>query len=198
MGQEGAGQAGHDATRPARVEVLDAAGRVIAPTGAAPIAVFVGILLIVALSFGSAALVLAGAGRAVSPEAVPTEEAATPAPARTGPAATAQAVRVRVTSANATSRAIDAGTQHEVTFSWTLQGAREGDPITIQFYAGTRPLGQRSGTLDPSIFAFATETLTLTATLDCSTGGWSAEILTVRDLPVDGDGEATAPGAACR
>jgi hypothetical protein len=127
----------------------------------------------------------------------------TAAPARTAAPATsaaslAQAGRVRVASTSARSRAIAGGKQYEVTFTWTFEGARENDQAVVQFYAGTRPLGQQRGTLDPAVFNFSTGTLTLTATLECSTGGWTAEILTIRGQPVEGDADATAPGVQCR
>jgi hypothetical protein len=175
------------------------------PGGPPPVAIFLGITLLLIASIGASALVLAGAGRVSSDEPEPAEATATltSAPARTaGAAVTATTAgttgRVRVVSATARSRPVATGAQHELTFAWTLEGAREGDAVVLQFYAGTRPLGQQRGTLAPSVFNFSTGVLTLTATMDCSTGGWTAELLTVRGQPIEGDSEASAPGVACR
>ena len=168
--------------------------------GPLPLAAFLGITALLLVSLGASLLVLAGVGRVATavPEATPPSNV-TVAPTRTAAgAATASAVRVRVVSASARSRPIGTGAQHEVTFTWVLEGAREGDPAVIQFYRGTQPLGQQRGTLDPSIFTFSTGMLTLAATLECSIPGWSAEILTVRGQPIEGDGEAKAQGVTCR
>lgn len=170
------------------------------PRGSVPAAaVFVMVAAATGLSFGGSWLVVSGAGRAVAPEATPTPH--TVAPLRTGAAATtpatAAAERIRVRSASARSRPLGTG-QHEVTFTWVLEGARENDAAVVQFYAGTRALGQQRGTLEPTVFNFSTGALTLTATLDCSTGGWTAELLTIRGQPVQGDAEAGAPGVQCQ
>ncbi len=170
-------------------------------SGAPPLAIFLGMTAMLLISFGAAALVLAGAGRVVTggSEATPTPQ--TPPPARTAgaaAAATADASRVHVVSTSGRSRAIGSGAQYEVTFGWTLEGARENDPVVLQFSAGTRALGQQRGTLDPSVFNFSTGSLTLIATMDCSTGGWTAEILTIRGQPIAGDSEAKAAGVQCR
>lgn len=185
---------------PADVAVTD----VVAPSaGPPPLTIFLGITLLLIASFGGSALVLAGAGRVSSGEPAPTATVTvTSAPARTaGAAATATAAtaagRARVVNTSARSRPIASGAQHEVTFTWTLQGAREGDPIVLQFYAGTQTLGQQRGALDPQVFNFSTGVLTLTATMDCSAGGWTAEILTVRGQPIEGDSDATAAGVTC-
>lgn len=186
------------ATAPAEVAVTD----VVPPSaGPPPLVIFLGIMLLLVASFGGSALVLAGTGR-VSNEPAPTAtRTVTSAPARTaGGAATATGAasgRVRVVSATARSRPIASGAQHEVTFTWTLQGAREGDQVMIEFFSGTRSLGQQRGALDPQTFNFSTGTLTLTVTMECSTGGWSAEILAVRGQPIEGEGEAKASGVQC-
>lgn len=168
--------------------------------GSQPLAIFAGIMVLALASFAASAFVLVGVGRvaSVEPEATPTAAAVTSAPARTaGAAATAAAGRVRIVSSTARSRPIANGAQHEVTFSWTLEGAREGDPVVLQFYRGTQSLGQQRGALDPQVFNFSTGVLSLTVTMDCSTGGWSAEVLTVRGQPIEGDSDAKAPGTQC-
>lgn len=170
------------------------------PPGSVPAAaVFFLVAAATLLSFGGSWLVVSGAGRAVAPEAAPTLQVA--APLRTGATATSAATaagdRVRVRSASARSRPLGTG-QHEVTFTWVLDGARENDAAVVQFYAGTRALGQQRGTLEPGVFNFSTGALTLTATLDCSAAGWTAELLTIRGQPVQGDAEAAAPGVRCQ
>lgn len=184
-------------TAPANVAVTG----VVPPSAGPPLAIFLGLMLLLIASFGGSALVLAGAGR-VSDEPDPTATpTVTSAPGRAaGTAATATgaaAGRVRVLNASARSRPIASGAEHEVTFTWTLQGASEGDPVVLQFYSGTQSLGQRRGVLDPQVFTFSTGTLTLPVTMECSTVGWSAEILAVRGQPTEGDSEATAPGVQC-
>jgi len=170
------------------------------PRSGSSLPVFAAITALALASFAGAALVLGGAGRIASTTEPTDEPGATSAPARTAgaTAGTAAVGRVRVVSATGRSRPTDnTGRQHEVSFSWVLEGARENDEAVVQFYQGTQALGQQSGTLDPSVFSFTTGTLTLTADLECSTGGWSAEILTIRGAVVDGEAEARAPGVAC-
>lgn len=87
---------------------------------------------------------------------------------------------------------------HQVTFVWILEGAREGDQAVVHFYAGTRSLGEQRGTLDRSVFSFSSGTFTVVTNLQCSTAGWSAEIVRIREMPIDGDSLATVPGVACR
>ncbi|MBM4433853.1 MAG: hypothetical protein FJ028_01860 [Chloroflexi bacterium] len=164
------------------------------------LAIFFAVAAVTLLSFAGAWLVVSGAGRAVADADEPTAAPVAARPGRTAAAATAATLgdRVRVRGASARSRPIDTGARHEVTFIWTLEGARENDPAVVQFYVGTRALGQQRGTLDPGVFNFSTGTLTLTTSLECSTSGWTAELLTVRGHPVVGDGEAAAPGVQCR
>jgi hypothetical protein len=158
---------------------------------------FLGLLTLMILSIGSSALLLAGAGRLE-----PTEPAATAAPplvapggtARPGAAATAE--RVRVVSASGDSTATEAGA-HRVTFTWTLDGARENDPVEIHFYVGGRLAGRETGTLDASVFSFASGVLRIVTEQECSTGGWPADLVTVRGVLVDGDGIAVVPGVTC-
>ena len=167
-----------------------------------PLAIFIGMMAVLLASFGGAGLVLVGAGRASTetPEVTPTPTVAAAAARTAAPGGgTAPAGdRVRVVSASGRSRPMSSGTQHEVTFSWTLEGARANDPVVLQFYAGTRALGQQRGTLEPAVFNFSTGTFTLAVAIECSTAGWTAEILTVRGQPIEGNGEATVAGAECR
>jgi hypothetical protein len=172
-----------------------------AQSGAPPLAIFLGLVATLLMSFGGAALVLSGAGRVASEGSGATSTpASTVAAARTPGAAATTVVgpRVRAISAHGRSRAMSGGTQYEVTFTWTLEGAHENDEALIQFYTGTRALGQQRGTLDPAVFNFSTGALTLTVVMECSTGGWSGELLTIRGQPVEGQAEASAAGVQCR
>ena len=169
-------------------------------SGLPQLAAFLGITTLLLISFGASVLVLAGVGRVATavPEATAQPNVTAPLARAAAATATVLAGRVRVVSTSARSRPTGTGAQHEVTFMWVLDGAREGDVAVIQFYRGTQPLGQQRGALDPSIFNFSTGMLTLAATLECSIPGWSAEILTVRGQPIEGDGEAKAQGVTCR
>lgn len=170
-----------------------------AAAGPAASAIFAGVALLTVVTLGPAILLVGGAGRAPQAE----QEAETPprtviaATQPTPPRRTAPAAAVRVLSASGRSTPAEGG-KHRVTFVWTLEGAREGDQAVVHFYSGTTSLGEQRGALDRSVFAFSTGTFTLTAELDCSPNGWSAELLRVRDAPVDGDAFATVPGVACR
>jgi hypothetical protein len=170
-----------------------------APPTASASTVFIAFAVITAASFGASILLLTGAGRPGSAEPTPTRTPlVTQAPARTAAPQTAAAgARVRVMSATGRSVAQEGGT-HRVTFIWTLEGAREGDQAVVHFYAGTTSLGEQRGALDRSVFAFSTGTFTLAVELPCSSTGWSAEIIRIREMPIDGDSLATVPGVACR
>jgi hypothetical protein len=171
-----------------------------APPTASASTIFIAFAVLTAASFGASILLLIGAGRSTSAEPTPTRTpVVTQAPARTAaPQTTAAAgARVRVMSATGRSVAQQGGT-HRVTFVWTLEGAREGDQAVVHFYAGTQSLGEQRGTLDRSVFAFATGTFTLAVELPCSSTGWSAEIIRVREMPIDGDSLATVPGVTCQ
>ena len=186
-------------TEPTEVAVIAAP-----PSRGSALPAFVAVAGLVIASLGGPALVLAGVGRSTSAEAGPSAtpdatSGATAVATRAAAGATTGATgRVRVVSATGRSRPIDSGAQHEITFSWILDGAREGDPVVVQVSAGNQSLGQQRGALDPSVFSFSSGTFTLMATLDCSTGGWYAEILTIRGQPVEGDSEATVAPVTCR
>lgn len=167
------------------------------PAGPPVLAMFIGLLTLVILSIGTSALLLAGAGRLTT-----NEPAATPAPPLVTPGgtvaarATAAAERVRVVSTSGASTPAGAGS-HRVTFTWILDGARENDPIEIHFYVGGRLAGRETGTLSASVFSFASGTLRLVTEQQCSTGGWSADLVSVRRVLVEGDGIAVVPGVTC-
>ena len=181
------------ATAPA---VTDPASR--GPAKGPPVlAMFLGLLTLVILSIGTSALLLAGVGRVTF-----VEPAATAAPPLVAPGGTvapdvaASAERVRVVSASGASSPAGAGA-HRVTFTWTLEGARENDPVEIHFYVGSQLAGRETGTLDASVFSFSSGILRLVTEQECSTGGWRADLVTVRGVLIDGDGIAVVPGVTC-
>lgn len=179
------------ATAPA---VADPASR--GPEKGPPVlAMFLGLLTLVVLSVGTSALLLAGAGRVTPNEPVATAARPLVVPGGT-PDPRAAVERVRVVSATGGSSPAGAGA-HRVTFTWTLQGARENDPLEIHFYVGGRLAGRETGTLDASIFSFSSGILRLVTEQECSTGGWSADLVTVRGVLVDGDGIAVVRGVTC-
>lgn len=170
----------------------------IRPAGPSAPAIFGTLFAVLLLSVGASALLLAGAGRMVVVEptvisAIPTEAAAR---ATAATAIGAPSDRVRVVSASGRSTSTGAGA-HRVTFTWSLEGARENDPAVIHFFVGNQFLGEQRGMLDQSVFSFSSGTLTLTTEQECSPSGWSAEIVTIRGAPIDGEGIATVPGVQC-
>lgn len=158
---------------------------------------FLGLLTLVFLSIGTSALLLIGAGRVTTNEPVATAAPPLVVPGGTAdPRSAASADRVRVVSASGASSPAGAGA-HRVTFTWTLEGARENDPVEIHFYVGGQLAGRETGTLDASVFSFSSGTLRLVTEQECSTGGWHADLVTVRGVLVDGDGIAVVPGVSC-
>jgi hypothetical protein len=186
---------GEDPTATTAV-VADPAAR--GPASGPPVlAIFGGLLTLVILSMGMSALLLAGAGRVTFTEPAPTSAPPLVAPGGTvAPGATGSSERVRVVSATGASTPTGAGA-HRVTFTWTLDGARENDPVEIHFYVGSQLAGRETGTLDASVFSFSSGILTLVTEQACSTAGWSADLVSVRGVLVDGDGIAVVRGAAC-
>lgn len=162
-------------------------------------AVFGAILGVLLLSTGMSALLLSGVGR------TPADELPTPSPAAVAQGTAGASTPfptggagggARVLSATGTAAAAEDG-RYRVTFTWTLEGANENDPVTVLVYAGNQLLGEQQGTLDPSVFSFSTGRFSFTAVLPCSTNGWSAEIRTIAGMPVDGDNEAIISGVSC-
>lgn len=160
--------------------------------------IFTGVLGLTFLSLGSAVLVLSGATKADTTTASnisTTSRAASPAAgARTASVAPAA---VRVTSASGSAGTLG-GSTYRVSFVWALDGAKEGDVVLVRVFAGTRLLSELRGALDQSVYAAATGRLTIATSLDCSADGWSAELVSVRDQPISGDGTAKVAGVACR
>lgn len=164
-------------------------------------AIFIASMLAALLVLGPAILVLAGLGRqGPEPEETPTPSIATARPAATAAARTAAPVGgpVRVVSSSGSATPQAGGGGYQVTFIWVLEGAREGDPIKIQFYAASRMLAEREGTLDPQVYTFSTGTLHITTTQECSSSGWQADLVGVRGRPPAGETLASVAGVACR
>lgn len=172
--------------------------KVVASTGPAPrpassprALIFVAAFIATSLTFGSSiALLTRSAPRA---EAVAEDGARTAAPAQ---AVRAVATSARVTAAAGTSERLEAGT-FRVTFKWSLEGARVGDPVVVRFSVGSRILTEQRGTLDASVFSPATGILTLPTTQECSTEGWSAELVTIRGGSAVGETTSRVPGVTC-
>ncbi|MBI2982634.1 MAG: hypothetical protein HYY42_00310 [Chloroflexi bacterium] len=168
-------------------------------------AIFIGSMLAALLVLGPAILVLSGVGRtAAEPEPTSTPSVATVRPAATAAPGAAQRtaapaggpIRVLSTSGSAAPQAGGGG--YQVTFIWVLEGAREGDPIKIQFYAASRMLAEREGTLEPQLYTFSTGTLRITTTQECSPSGWQADRVGVRGQAPAGETLASVAGVACR
>lgn len=181
--------------------VATTVGAATRPTPPAPpygLLVFAGVLALTLLSFGTGLLLLSGATRMETTASVarasPTSAARASAAPRTASPAPAS---VRVLSAAGTAEALAGGT-YRVTYVWALEGASEGDPALLRFFAGSRRLSELRGVLDQRVFSPATGRLTVVATQDCSTEGWSAELVSIRNEPIVGDGIAKVPPAACR
>ncbi len=172
------------------VVVVPAASRprTSAPT---PVLVFAGAFLLAAVTFGSSVVLLTRtatfelSAETLSPTAA-TTRTATPAPAP-----------VRVTAASGTAERTDTGA-YRVIFVWTLDGAREGDSALLRFSVGGRVITEQRGTLDANVFSSSTGRFTLTTSQDCSTEGWSAELVSIRGLTPVGDATSRVAGAACR
>jgi hypothetical protein len=154
------------------------------------IGVFGAALLFALISF-AAPIALLTRGTAVQAEGEPTP---TPVPATATRPPTQSAVRVA--GASGTAERLDSGA-YRVTFSWRLEGAREGDTAVVRFLAGTRQLSESRGALDPSVFSASTGQLVLVTQQECSTAGWSAELTSLRGQPPVGDAVARIAGVNC-
>ena len=156
-----------------------------------PAGIFVGVLVLAALTFGSSVALLTRVATLASPE---EEVARTSTPTRSASPAPAA---VRVTAGAATAERLDTG-GYRVTFTWTLDGAREGDSALLRFSAGSRLLSEQRGTLDANVFTLTTGRFTVATTQECSADGWSAEIVSIRNLTPVGEPMSRAAGVTCR
>ena len=178
--------------------VVPGVARAAPPTPPLGVLVFFGVLALLLLSFGSALLVFAGATRpAASARATSTPVVARSASPTSAPGSAAPAASVaRVLGATANTQAAGGG-NYTVTFVWMLTGANVGDPVVLRFFAGSRQVSEVQGTLDQNVYSQATGRLTVPTAQVCSTEGWSAEIVSLRNQPVTGDPVAKAAAVAC-
>jgi hypothetical protein len=156
-----------------------------------PLVIFAGALLLAALTFASSLALLTRVGVLESPlDEVPTTSvptrSATPAPAA-----------VRVTAGTASAERLESGA-YRVVFTWTLDGAREGDTALLRFSLGSRVISEQRGALDPPGFSSSTGRFAVTTSQECSADGWSAEIVTIRGVAPLGEATSRAPGVTCR
>jgi hypothetical protein len=160
-------------------------------SGVNPFAVFAGALLLAVVTFGSSlGLFMRGS--------VLTSAEETPAPATAAArTATPTPTPVRVTAGVATAERLETGS-YRVAFTWTLEGAREGDTALLRFSIGSRVISEQRGVLDPSVFSASTGRFTVTTSQECSADGWNAEIVTLRGVTPVGEPTSRAPGVTCR
>lgn len=161
-------------------------------------------LLVTIFSFAGVVLLVATRGTpdAPSPEptAAPTRiRAAAPVatPSATPPSQTEAAPSVRVTSTSGSAEQLSGG-GYRVTFTWVLDGAKDGDPAVVRFSVGDRPISEQRGVLGANTFDALRGTLTLVTSQECSSNGWSAELASIRGQPPGGERTATVPGVSCR
>jgi len=163
-------------------------------SGLNPVAVFAGALLLAAVTFGSSLGLLMRANVLTSAEETPTPAAAATTGART---ATPTPPPVRVTAGPATAERLETG-GYRVIFTWTLEGAREGDTALLRFSVGSRVISEQRGALDASVFAASTGRFTVATSQECSADGWSAELVSLRGVTPIGEPTSRAPGVTCR
>jgi hypothetical protein len=157
-----------------------------------PAGIFVGVLLLALLTFGSSVALLTRVGAVASPD--DDDVIATIAPTRT---ATAAPATIRVAAGPGLAERLDSG-GYRVTFTWTLEGAREGDSALLRFSIGSRVVSEQRGTLDPNVFTSSTGRFTVTTAQECTADGWTAEIVSIRNLTPVGEATSRAAGVTCR
>lgn len=157
-----------------------------------PAGIFIGVLVLALLTFGASIALLTRVGVVASPDE--DDVTVTIAPTR---AATAAPATIRVTAGPGLAERMDTG-GYRVSFTWTLEGAREGDTALLRFSIGSRVVSEQRGTLDPSVFSAATGRFTVTTAQECTADGWTAEIVSIRNLPPVGEATSRAAGVTCR
>lgn len=160
---------------------------------ATPAGIFVGVLILALLTFGSSVALLTRVGVVGSPDD-DEDVIVTIAPTRT---ATAAPATIRVTAGPALAERMDTG-GYRVTFTWTLEGARESDSALLRFGIGSRVVSEQRGALDPNVFVASTGRFTVTTAQECTADGWSAEIVSIRNLTPVGEATSRAAGVTCR
>jgi hypothetical protein len=159
---------------------------------APPLLIFAGALLLATATFGSSlALLVRSEPIGSVEEDIPVT---TSAPTR---APTAAPSALRINGASGTAERLDTGA-YRVTFSWTLEGGREGDGVLLRFSVGSRVVSEQRGTLDATVFASSTGRLTVATSQECSAEGWTAEVVSVRGVTPAGDAVSRVAGVTCR
>jgi hypothetical protein len=159
---------------------------------ATPAGIFVGALLLALLTFGSSVALLTRVGVVASPD--DEDVIVTIAPTRT---ATAAPATIRVTAGPGLAERLDSG-GYQVTFTWTLEGAREGDSALLRFGIGSRVVSEQRGAMDANVFSASTGRFTVTTAQECTADGWSAEIVSIRNITPVGEPTSRAAGVTCR
>lgn len=155
-----------------------------------PLAIFAGALLLATVTFGSSLGLLLRSDPLAAVEELP----ATPSAPTRPP--TAAASPVRVSGASGTAERLDTNL-YRVTFTWTLDGGREGDSVLVRFFLGARVISEQRGTLDAAVFTASTGKLIVATSQECSAEGWSAELVSVRVLTPVGDAISRVAGVPC-
>ena len=158
--------------------------------------VFAAVLPLTALSFGAAILIISAPAWSAAPLAV--SETPVPVVRVASPPRPQSAVPSPVRVLTATGGAEVAGNGYRVTFAWALEGASVGDPAVVRLFAGGRLVTEQRGVLDASVFSASTGRLTLVTAAECSADGWSAELVSIRNQAIVGEGSIKVPGVVCR
>lgn len=157
-----------------------------------PWGIFLGVLLLTLLTFAAALMLLTRVGAVTAPD--DDDVTVTIAPTR---AATAAPATIRVTAGPGLAERMNTG-GYRVSFTWTLEGAREGDSALLRFSIGSRVVSEQRGTLDPNVFSASTGRFTVTTAQECTADGWTAEIVSIRNLTPVGEATSSAAGVTCR
>lgn len=171
-------------------DVVVVPGRPRTSVWSTPLGIFAAVLFLAMLTFGSSVALLTRVTIA-SPDDPVTS---TTAPTR---AATAAPATVKVTAGAATAERLDTGA-YRVTFSWTLEGAREGDSALLRFSIGSRVVTEQRGALDANTFSSSTGRFTVATSQECTADGWAAELVSIRNLTPVGEPTSRASGVTCR
>jgi hypothetical protein len=156
-----------------------------------PAGIFAGVLVLALLTFGSSVALLTRVATITSTD---EEVTITITPTRT---ATAAPATVRVTAGPGIAERMDNG-GYRVSFTWTLEGAREGDSALLRFSMGSRLVSEQRGALDANVFTTSTGKFTVTTAQECSADGWTAEIVSIRNLTPVGEATSRVAGVTCR
>ena len=156
-----------------------------------PPVIFAGVLALAMLTFGSSVALLTRVGTVEAPVDEVTRTSASTRGATAAPTA------IRVTARAASAERLDTGA-YRVTFTWKLDGAREGDSALLRFSLGSRVISEQRAALDANVFSSSTGIFTVTTSQECSADGWNAEVVSIRGLTPVGEPTSRTPGVTCR